>query len=158
MADLVRLSPAVAPSKTGHYILDPPTAFRVLTGVFIRVKIRKLKSSPDGKGRVSWDFRLVESRRIPGVSSPRQRTLAALGAIRPDARGDRGLYFHTSALDRFRAGMIAKIEGAGVTPTPDLLAPADAWLKRLLPEFARAQWPKTHPPPPAASCSNSASG
>lgn len=107
----------------------------VLPIVFIRVKVRSLKPGLDGAKRVSWDFRLVESHRVEGKRLPQQRTIAALGAFRPDA-GD----VSPTRRAEFLSAVKRKIEAAEIDFSPQLRAQVEAWLDRER-AFPRASVP-----------------
>jgi hypothetical protein len=87
--------------------------------VFIRAKIRNRKRSASG---TSWDFRVVESKRVPGRVTPLQRTVVSLGSLRSDGQRDAA---------HFRAKCLEKMKAAGVEPTARMHGQLDALLNKL---------------------------
>jgi hypothetical protein len=87
--------------------------------VFIRVKARKTKTGE------TWDFRLVESVRVPGSATPRQRVVVSLGSLRAGESGGT-----KQEAERFRESALAAIRAKGVQPSAETLRQLDALIQK----------------------------
>ena len=87
--------------------------------VFIRVKARKTKAGE------TWDFRLVESLRIPGGKAPKQRMVVSLGSLRVGGSGG-----SSRDADAFRSRALDAIRAAGIEPTTKMNERLDALLRK----------------------------
>lgn len=91
----------------------------------IRVKIRERKAK--GRGGETWDFRVVESRRVAGTATPRQRTVVFLGSLRNEGRV--GVDPQREAAE-FRTACLRKMKAAGVAPSARMLDKLDSLLAK----------------------------